>query len=186
MLSTIYRLHQLVPKQVKDGRLYLLVAGIQLHLLLLLQMKVYLGDCPHGIGFPDLKVVSNKDVPWVGKVVGSTGSHWKKCGGVEGRSKLGVAEDSTLGKSHLYKATPTPIMWSLPISLSKLSFPPILILAMLDDCLRSPAMSFLIVLTHPFITWTIFLLIVLSRPTFPLFSSLSDDPHSPTFTPLAY
>ena len=94
------------------------------------------------------------------------------------RSELGVAEDSTLGKFRLYKATPTPVMWSLLPSLSKLSFPPTPIFTVSGDGLHSQATSFSIVLTHPFITWTIFLLIVLSRPTFPLFSPLSDNPHS--------
>ena len=68
----------------------------------------------------------------------------------------------------------------------KLSFPPTPILAVSGDGLRSQTTSFSIVLTHPFITWTIFLFIVFSRPTLPLFFPLSDDPHSPTPIPLAY
>ena len=68
----------------------------------------------------------------------------------------------------------------------KLSFPPTPISAVSGDGLHRRTTSFSIILTHPFITWTIFLLIVLSRPTLPLFFSLSDDPHSSTSTPLAY
>ena len=68
----------------------------------------------------------------------------------------------------------------------KLSFPRTPISSVSGDGLHSQTTSSAIVLTHSFITWTTFLLIVLSRPTLPLFFSLSDDPHSPTSTPFAY
>ena len=78
--------------------------------MLLFGTEVYLGNCLHGLSLPDAKVVTHEGISGVGKVVGSMGSHRKEYRGMGGRSKLGVAEDLTPGKSHLYKATPTPIM----------------------------------------------------------------------------
>ena len=135
-------------------------------------------DGSRQVGFEDAILRTPKDI------TGNTRHALEEFGRVERRSELGVAEDSTPGKSRLYKATPTPIMRSLLHSLSKLSFPLTPIFAVSGDGLHSQAMSFSIVLTHPFITWTIFLLIILSRPTLPLFSPLSDNPHSSTSTPL--
>ena len=60
----------------------LLVAGIQLYLLLLFRTEVYLGNCPHGLGLSDVKVVTHKGISGIREVVGSTGSHWKEYGGV--------------------------------------------------------------------------------------------------------
>ena len=88
----------------------LLVAGIQLYRLLLFRAEVYLGDRLHGLGLPDTKGVTHKGITSIREVVGSTGSHCKEYREVDSRSELGVAEDSTPGKSCLYKATPTLIM----------------------------------------------------------------------------
>ena len=143
-------------------------------------------DSVERVGLEDMILRAPKDITAVNNIAGDMGHDEEECRGMRSRSELGVAEDSTLGKFRLYKATPTPVMWSLLPSLSKLSFPPTLIFTVSGDGLHSQVTSFSIVLTHPFITWTIFLLIVLSRPTFPLFSPLSDNPHSPTSTLLAY
>ena len=107
-------------------------------------------------------------------------------GSREKRSEFGVAEDST-PRSLAYIRQPQFRSCDRSSSRSlKLSFPPTPILAVSGDGLHNQTTSFSIVLTHPFFTWTIFLFTILSRPTLPLFSPLSDDPHSSTSTPLAY
>ena len=108
-LLTIYRRISWII-EISRRPTNLLVAGIRLYLLLLLRTKVYLGYRPHGVGLPNAKVVTHEGISGIWEVVGRTGRHWKEYRGMEGRSKLGVAEDLTPGKSCLYKATPTPIM----------------------------------------------------------------------------
>ena len=108
-LSTIYwTISQMIKTSCQPANL--LITGIWLYPLFLFRAEVYLGDCPHGLGLPDTKVVTHKSISGVGEVVGRMGSHWKEYRSEDGRSELGVAEDLTLGKSHLYKATPTLIM----------------------------------------------------------------------------
>ena len=52
----------------------------------------------------------SKDVTTIDDVSGYMRHDGERCRDVEERSELGVAEDLTLGRSHLYKAAPTLIM----------------------------------------------------------------------------
>ena len=53
----------------------LLVAGIPLDLLFFFRTKVYLGYRPHGVGLPDVKVVTHKSISGVWEVVGRMERH---------------------------------------------------------------------------------------------------------------
>ena len=67
-------------------------------------------DGAHRVGLEDAILRASKDVPAVNDV-GSNARHAdEEFGSGKKRSELGVAEDSTPGKSRLYKATPTSIM----------------------------------------------------------------------------
>ena len=66
-------------------------------------------DGAHRVGFEDAILRTPKDVVGVDDV-GSNARHAEEeFGSRKERSELGVAEDSTPGKSRLYKATPTSI-----------------------------------------------------------------------------
>ena len=77
---TLLTIYWVISQTIKTSRLpaNLLIAGIQLYPLLLLRAEVYLGDHPHGVGLPDLKIVTHKGISGVGEVVGSMRSHWKE------------------------------------------------------------------------------------------------------------
>ena len=62
------------------------------------------------IGLEDAILRTPKGVAAVNDIAGNTRHVEEECRSVDGRSELGVAEDSTPGKSRLYKATPTPVM----------------------------------------------------------------------------
>ena len=62
------------------------------------------------VSLEDAILRTPKDVAAVDDITGNTRHAEEEFRGVEGRSELGVAEDSTPGKSCLYKATPTSIM----------------------------------------------------------------------------
>ena len=55
-------------------------------------------DGAERIGLEDTILRTPKDVSAVNNVAGNTRHDEEECRGVEGRSKLGVAEDSTPGK----------------------------------------------------------------------------------------
>ena len=57
------------------------------------------------VGLEDAILRTPKDVVAVNDVAGNTRHVEEELGGIERRSELGVAEDSTPGKSRLYKAT---------------------------------------------------------------------------------
>ena len=67
-------------------------------------------DGTERVGLEDAILRTPKDIAAVDNIAGNMRHVEEECGGVEARSELGVAEDSTLGKSRLYKATPTLIM----------------------------------------------------------------------------
>ena len=67
-------------------------------------------DGPRQIGLEDAILRTPKDVVAVDNVGRNARHVEEEFGGRKGRSELGVAKDSTQGKSHLYKATPIPIM----------------------------------------------------------------------------
>ena len=67
-------------------------------------------DSMRRVGLEDTILRTSKDVVAVDDVTGNARHVEEEFGSMEGRSKLGVAEDSALGRSRLYKATPTPIM----------------------------------------------------------------------------
>ena len=71
---------------------------------------VYTRDGAHRVGLEDAILRTPKDVAAVDDVGGDARHAEEEFGSRERRSKLGVAEDSTPGKSCLYKATPTLIM----------------------------------------------------------------------------
>ena len=71
---------------------------------------VYTRDGAHRVGLEDAILRTPKDVAAVDDV-GSNARHTEEeFGSRKKKSELGVAEDSTPGKSRLYKATPTSIM----------------------------------------------------------------------------
>ena len=67
-------------------------------------------DGTRQVGLEDAILRTLKDVAAVDDVAGNTRHAEEELEGREERSEFGVAEDSTPGKSRLYKATPTPIM----------------------------------------------------------------------------
>ena len=71
---------------------------------------VYTRDGTHGVGLEDTILRTPKDVVAVDDIRSNTRHAEEEFGSRKKRSELGVAEDSTPGKSHLYKATPTSIM----------------------------------------------------------------------------
>ena len=129
-LSTIYRLHQLTPRQVKDGRSYLLVVSFA---FLVIIRKVLVFQTwrlsPTRVSLESMKLL----VAW--GAIGRSVEVW------EAEANLELLRTRPQESLAYNKATPTPITARRHCSL---------------------------LLTHPFITWTIFLLIILSRPTFPL------------------
>ena len=66
-------------------------------------------DSAHRIGLEDTVPRTSKDVPAVDDIWSNTRHAEEEFRSGEKRSELGVAEDSTPGKSRLYKATPTSI-----------------------------------------------------------------------------
>ena len=71
---------------------------------------IYTRDGAHRLSLKDTILVTPKDVATVNNV-GSNARHAEEeFGSRKKKSELGVAEDSTPGKSRLYKATPTSIM----------------------------------------------------------------------------
>ena len=71
---------------------------------------VYTRDGAHRVGLEDAILRTPKDVAAIDDVGSNTGHDEEECRSRRRRSELGVAEDSTPGKSRLYKATPTSIM----------------------------------------------------------------------------
>ena len=67
-------------------------------------------DSAHRVGLEDTILMTPKDVPAVDDIGSNTRHDEEDFGSRKKRSELGVAEDSTPGKSRLYKATPTSIM----------------------------------------------------------------------------
>ena len=67
-------------------------------------------DGARRVGLEDALLRTSKDVAAVDNVGSNTRHAEEEFGGRQERSELGVAEDSTPGKSCLYKATPTSIM----------------------------------------------------------------------------
>ena len=67
-------------------------------------------DGAHRVGLEDTILRTPKDVPAVDDIWSNTRHAEEEFGCGKKRSELGVAEDSTPGKSRLYKATPTSIM----------------------------------------------------------------------------
>ena len=67
-------------------------------------------DGTHRVGLEDAILRTPKDVAAVDNIGSNTRHVEEEIGSREERSELGVAEDSTPGKSRLYKATPTSIM----------------------------------------------------------------------------
>ena len=71
---------------------------------------VYMRDGAHRVSLEDAILRTPKDVAAVDDV-GSNARHAEEeFGSRKRKSELGVAEDSTPGKSRLYKATPTSVM----------------------------------------------------------------------------
>ena len=70
---------------------------------------VYTRDSAHRVGLEDTILRTSKDVPAVDDVGSDTRHEEEEFRSGKKRSELGVAEDSTPGKSRLYKATPTSI-----------------------------------------------------------------------------
>ena len=64
----------------------------------------------HRVGLEDAILRTPKDVATINDVWSNARHAEEEIGSREERSELGVAEDSTPGKSRLYKATPTSIM----------------------------------------------------------------------------
>ena len=71
---------------------------------------VYTRDGAHRVGLEDAVLRTPKDVATVDDVWSNAKHAEEEVGYGRRRSELGVAEDSTPGKSRLYKATPTSIM----------------------------------------------------------------------------
>ena len=71
---------------------------------------VYTRDGAHRVGLEDAILRTPKDVATVDDIWGNTRHAEEEFGSRKKKSELGVAEDSTPGKSRLYKATPTSIM----------------------------------------------------------------------------
>ena len=71
---------------------------------------VYTRDGAHRVGLEDAILRTSKDVAAVNDVGSDMRHAEEEFGSREKRSELGVAEDSTPGKSRLYKATPISIM----------------------------------------------------------------------------
>ena len=71
---------------------------------------VYTRDGAHGVGLEDAILRTPKDVATVDNIWSNTRHAEEEFGSRMERSEFGVAEDSTPGKSRLYKATPTSIM----------------------------------------------------------------------------
>ena len=67
-------------------------------------------DGAHRVGLEDAILRTPKDVAAVDNIGSNTRHDEEEFGSRKKRSELGVAEDSTPGKSRLYKATPTSIM----------------------------------------------------------------------------
>ena len=78
--------------------------------LLISLAMVYARDGTHRVGLEDAILRTPKDVAAVNNVGSDTRHVEEEFGSRKKRSELGVAEDSTLGKSRLYKATPISIM----------------------------------------------------------------------------
>ena len=70
---------------------------------------VYTRDGAHRVGLEYAILETPKDVAAVDDVGSNTRHAEEEFGYGKERSELGVAEDSTPGKSRLYKATPTSI-----------------------------------------------------------------------------
>ena len=66
-------------------------------------------DGAHRVGLENAIFRTSKDVAAIDDIR-SNARHVEEFGSRKKRSELGVAEDSTPGKSRLYKATPTSIM----------------------------------------------------------------------------
>ena len=71
---------------------------------------IYTRDGAHRVGLEDAILRTPKDVAAVDDVGSDTRHAEEVFGSRKERSELGVAEDSTQGKSRLYKATPISIM----------------------------------------------------------------------------
>ena len=71
---------------------------------------VYTRDGAHRVGLEDAILRTSKDVAAIDDVGSNTRHAEDEFGSRKRRSELGVAEDSTPGKSRLYKATPISIM----------------------------------------------------------------------------
>ena len=67
-------------------------------------------DGAHRVSLEDAILRTPKDVTTVDDIWSNTRHVEEEFGSRKKRSELGVAEDSTPGKSRLYKATPTSIM----------------------------------------------------------------------------
>ena len=67
-------------------------------------------DGAHRVSLEDAILRSPKDVAAVDDIGSNARHDEEEFGSREKRSELGVDEDSTPGKSRLYKATPTSIM----------------------------------------------------------------------------
>ena len=71
---------------------------------------VYTRDGAHRVSLEDAVLRAPKDITTVDDIRSNTRHAEEEFGYGEERSELGVAEDSTPGKSRLYKATPISIM----------------------------------------------------------------------------
>ena len=71
---------------------------------------VYTRDGAHRVGLEDVVLRAPKDVAAVDDIWSNTRHAEEEFRSRKKKSELGVAEDSTLGKSRLYKATPTSVM----------------------------------------------------------------------------
>ena len=71
---------------------------------------VYTRDGVHRVGLEDAILRTAKDVAAVNDVGSDTRHAEEEFGSRKKKSELGVAEDSTPGKSRLYKATSTSIV----------------------------------------------------------------------------
>ena len=71
---------------------------------------VYTQDGTRRVSLEDAVLRTPKDIAAVNDIAGNTRHVEEEFGSRKKRSELGVAEDSTPGKSRVYKATPTSIM----------------------------------------------------------------------------